>query len=461
MADEASISNIEPFKSLNEATYSSFHRTLVIITSLGAFTDLYTTLSLGASTFSIIPFLFHGNLSEFAFAGSIFFIGAIIGALSIGIVTDFLGRKLTFMLDLLSIGILAILSALVTSPVELYIIRFLLGIATGGDYPAAMTLVAEFMPRIYRGRGMTYLWVSFTLGGVLAYIVGYILYNLIGATPLEWRIMLGSVAIPAFIGVLLRSTLPESPRWAILKEKYNKANEATKKAIGKIFSIDELKHARTQIYLFEKSPRSEKVAIGRLLKYIVPIVIAAFCFNLIPGALATLNPSILSALGITKSGTLLYSAFFLGIQTIATYIVAMSVERVKRINFLILGGILESLASFMVILIYHTPILLLVLFTIISYGAFTVIPVVRNFGSELFPTKIRGTTSGIVMAGDRLASAAGIFITPLLFEGHNVLRLFSAYGILGIIGIGVILPLYSILHIENLSLEDIQKKIIK
>ncbi|WP_241208535.1 hypothetical protein [Saccharolobus islandicus] len=58
MADEASISNIEPFKSLNEATYSSFHRTLIIITSLGAFTDLYTTLSLGASTFSIIPFFF-------------------------------------------------------------------------------------------------------------------------------------------------------------------------------------------------------------------------------------------------------------------------------------------------------------------------------------------------------------------------------------------------------------------
>ncbi|MCG3110160.1 putative sialic acid transporter [Metallosphaera sp. J1] len=452
------IGEIEPFKSLNNARYTPFHRNLTIIAALGAFTDLYTIQVLGASTFSIVPYLFHGKTTEFALAASLLFIGAVIGTLTVGLITDFLGRRLTFILDLMAVVILAIISAFVTSPVQLYIVRFLLGVATGGDYPAAMTLVAEFMPKTHRGRALSYLWTSFTLGGVLAYVLGYLLYISIGPTPIEWRIMLGSVAVPALIGLALRTTIPESPRWLIMKGKFEQANDAIKKATGTSFNIEELAKVRDLLYM-EKKVSYEKINMSKIALYITPIVIAAFCFNLIPGALSTLNPTILSALGIVKAGTLLYSAFFLGVQTISTYIVAIGVEKIKRVNFALIGGILEMIFSFLVVIIYHNPILLLIAFTVISYGAFTVVPVIRNFGSEIFPTKVRGTTSGIVMTGDRLASAIGLYITPLLFSGHNVIRLFSVYGILGIIGVLVLLPLYSRLKIEKMGLEEIQDKL--
>ncbi len=449
---------VDPIEVMNDAKYTSFHRNLAIVASLGAFVDLYVIQALGASTFSIVPFFLH-TTSSFAFTASLLFIGAVIGVFSMGTVVDRIGRRITFIMTLSLVVIFSVLSAFVTTPLELNILRFLLGFATGADYPAAMTIVSEFLPSKERGRGITYLWAGFTLGGVAAYLVGYIFYITIGPTPYEWRILLGSVAVPAFIGVILRTTLPESPRWAISKEKYTTASKSIERASGRKLSESDLKISRS--LLFEKERPQIQKHYWKYFMLILPLTIAVMLFNLVPGALSTLNPTILSSLGIAKAGTLLYSAAFLAVQFVAVMIVAYTIDKVGRIKWAVIGGALEGILALFVILFSHNAIALFALFMGLSFFAFIAVPVMRNTGTELFPTEFRGFSSGVVMTGDRVASVIGLLITPLLFVGKDVTLLFSVYGIIGLVGAAIAFLGLRGRKIDKMSLEEIQMDILE
>lgn len=450
---------IGPLAALNNAIYGKFHRKIALVGSLGAFTDLYVIQVLGASTFSIIP-NFLGTKANFSLTASLLFFGAILGVFSMGILVDKIGRRAMLISTLSITAVLGILSAVVTSVPELYAVRFLLGFVTGADYPAAMTLVSEFMPTASRGRGLTYVWVGFTLGGIVAWIFGYILFSTMGPTPLEWRIMLGSTALPALIGALLRLTIPESPRWNIERKRYKRASDAIEIASGKSFSDEELSTARAS--LFDTPKDALRKHYGKYIVVMLPVFVAVLCFNMVPGALSTLNPVILSSLGIQHGFTLLYSALFIGIQAIAVFIVSRTIEDVGRTRWMLIGGGLEAVFGFLVLAVYHIPIVLLVVMLALSFSAFAAIPIMRNLGSELFPTEFRGFASGVVMTGDRLSSAIGLLLTPLLFAGNDVVRLFSFYGLLGIIGVLVAyFPVMRKYKIEKVSLEDIQEQILE
>jgi len=81
-----------------------------------------------------------------------------------------------------------------------------------------------------------------TIGILAAYLVGlatlYLLPSL--AYSIDWRIMLGVAAIPAFIGLAFRFRMPESPRWLIQNGKFSKLKKDLAK-LGINVSEDDLK----------------------------------------------------------------------------------------------------------------------------------------------------------------------------------------------------------------------------
>ena len=447
----------DPINSLNNASYSGFHRNITIIASIGAFSDAFVITVLGASTFSIIPYFLH-TTSNLSFTASLIFIGGVVGLFSMGPVVDRIGRRFTFLLTLALVFVFSVLSSFVSTQLELNILRFLLGFATGADYPAAMALLSEFLPTKRRGRGMAYLWGSWVIGAASGFLLGYILYSIIGPTPYEWRIMLGSAAIPAFIGVVLRVTLPESPRWAIEKGKLEAAGKAIKRATGLDFTADALKAVRVTYFSNEKV--NLQVHYKKYFILILPIVAAVFCFNLVTGALSTLTPTILSSLGIAKATSYLYSTLTLAAQFVGVIIVAFSVEKVGRMKIAVIGGAMEGIISLVVTILYHSPIALLGLFMGLYIFAFMAIPVLRSAGAEFFPTEFRGFSSGVVMAGDRFSSVAGLLITPLLFLNKDVVLLFSVYGIIGLVGAAIAFFGLRNKKFDRKSLEDIQFQIL-
>ena len=128
--------------------------------------------------------------------------------------------------DLAAIVVFSVAQAFVNGPEQLLVLRFLIGVAVGADYPIATSLLAEFSPRKHRGAMLGLLTVMWSVGSAAAYIIGDLLLRL---GPDGWRWLLACPAVPAAILVLLRIGTPESPRWLLSQGRVEEAEAVMRK----------------------------------------------------------------------------------------------------------------------------------------------------------------------------------------------------------------------------------------
>ncbi|MGO4430319.1 MFS transporter, partial [Streptomyces sp. MCAF7] len=137
--------------------------------------------------------------------------------------------QVLYTIDLVAIIGCSVAQFWATDPVWLFVLRLLIGMAVGADYPIATSLLAEFTPRRYRGPLLGGLVVMWFVGAAVAYVVGEALRY---AGDDGWRWMLASAALPATIIVLLRLGTPESPRWLANKGRIEEAEKVLKQVYG-------------------------------------------------------------------------------------------------------------------------------------------------------------------------------------------------------------------------------------
>src|SRR5579859_4589940 len=135
---------------LDDAPLSTFHKKLALFSSGGPFLDGYILSIIGVALAQITE-QWHLGDSEQGLIGASTLLGIFLGAFAGGWLTDKFGRKLLFTVDLVAIIVFSVLQFFVGDVVWLVILRLLIGIAVGADYPIATSLLAEFAPRKYRG----------------------------------------------------------------------------------------------------------------------------------------------------------------------------------------------------------------------------------------------------------------------------------------------------------------------
>jgi len=192
---------------VEETQFTPFLKRLTVFCCGGPFLDGFILVIIGAALVQLGPQL-HMNSYMIGLSGAISLAGLFLGGAVFGYVTDMIGRKLMFTLDLLTIVICSILCMFISNIWHLLILRFVIGMAVGADYPIATSLLAEFAPKKQRGMLLGVLQVFWFVGAVAADFVGYALIDVNNG----WKFMLGSAAIPAVILVLGRWGTPESPR---------------------------------------------------------------------------------------------------------------------------------------------------------------------------------------------------------------------------------------------------------
>jgi len=145
-----------------------------------------------------------------AWIASIGFVGMAIGASLGGLLADRFGRRQVFALTLLVYGIATGASALVGGLAVLLVLRFFVGLGLGAELPVASTYVSEFAPARIRGRLIVILEAFWAVGWTAAALIGYLVIP--GSDDgWRWAFLLG--AIPAVYALIVRWSLPESPRW--------------------------------------------------------------------------------------------------------------------------------------------------------------------------------------------------------------------------------------------------------
>jgi len=127
---------------------SSFYWYLALLACVGGFLFGYDTSNIG-SALPFIPYHLSSFATGYLVAGAS--LGAAVGALAAGPLTDRFGRKSLLIVDVVIYAVGAILSAAALNAGMLLSARTLIGLAIGADSAIATAYIAEFAPRSRRG----------------------------------------------------------------------------------------------------------------------------------------------------------------------------------------------------------------------------------------------------------------------------------------------------------------------
>jgi len=233
-SEEPAMAAVIPPLQPDAGEITSGHRKVIFASSLGTVFEWYDFYLYG-SLAAIIAKQFFSALnptSAFIFALLAFAAGFAVrpfGALLFGRLGDLVGRKHTFLITIVIMGISTFLVGIlpsyasigVAAPIILIALRMLQGLALGGEYGGAATYVAEHAPAGKRGLYTSFIQTTATLGLFLSLLVILGCRMALGAEAFEawgWRIPFLLSAILLVISVYIRLQLNESPLFRQMKE---------------------------------------------------------------------------------------------------------------------------------------------------------------------------------------------------------------------------------------------------
>jgi SHS family lactate transporter-like MFS transporter len=156
--------------------------------------------------FSAIAREFHTSVASVAITSTLTLAARPFGALAFGLLADRYGRRPVLMADILAFSALEMASAFAPTLTALMILRALFGFAMGGEWGVGASLVMESIPPKARGLISGLLQEGYAAGYLIASLVFYFLFDLIG-----WRGMFMVGVIPALLVVFIRLGVKESP----------------------------------------------------------------------------------------------------------------------------------------------------------------------------------------------------------------------------------------------------------
>jgi MFS family permease len=208
------------------------HRRVIFASSLGTVFEWYDFYLYG-SLAAIISKQFFAGVNEttaFIFALLAFAAGFAVrpfGAILFGRLGDMVGRKHTFLITIVIMGVSTALVGIlpsyasigVAAPIALVLLRLLQGLALGGEYGGAATYVAEHAPPGKRGLYTSWIQTTATLGLFLSLLVILGCRQLLGPQfeTWGWRIPFLLSIILLAISVYIRLQLSESPVFLEMK----------------------------------------------------------------------------------------------------------------------------------------------------------------------------------------------------------------------------------------------------
>jgi MFS transporter, putative metabolite:H+ symporter len=398
---------------LDRLPLSPFHRRLLIVSGLGWMFDAMDILIVSSVVAAVaLDWKLTPQVRGLIISANL--AGMFVGAAMAGVLSDRFGRKGVFQITLLAYSILTGLSALAWSALSLGILRFLAGIGMGGELPVASTLVSEFAPAKLRGRMLVLLESFWAYGSVLAALIGYLVIPNFG-----WQAAFLIGAIPAFYVFILRRAIPESPRYLISKGRVAEAEAVLRQVeAGQPSGDTSAARSRAQPAAPAAKVRIRDLFAPGLARRTIMLWILWFAMVFSYYGIFTWLPSLLSAKGFALREAFLLNLIIALFQIPGYFTAAFLVERWGRkstlVTFLMLNAVgafffaqqsLSSQPDVAQILVWGG---VMAFFNLGAWG------VVYTYTPELYPTRLRGTGTGIAAAVGRLSGVLGPYAVGMM-----------------------------------------------
>jgi len=398
---------------LNRLPPTRIHRQATIIAGIGSFFDLFDIFLAGVLG-TVLTQQFHLTRAALPPIIGSSFIGMFFGATLLGRYADRAGRRTAFLLNLGIYSGFTLLGAFSVDLTMLIVTRFLAGIGIGAELPLVDAYLSELLPARHRGRYTAW---AYTIGFFGIPAAGFLARILVPRQPLGidgWRWMFVAGSLGAAIVWVLRSRLPESPRWlesmgrtaeadAIVSRMEREAEALGPLAAPEPNEIAQSGHARFRAIF---GPRYR----GRTLMLCVFHIFQTVGYY----GFGTLVPTVLAAKGYSIVTSLTFTSLtFIG-YPVGSALSLPVVERVDR-RWLIVGSA-ALMSVFGLALGYASApgvILTMGFFYTATSNVFS--NALHIFQVEIFPTFARATAAGTAYGLSRLSTGAMPFVlVPVL-----------------------------------------------
>ena len=358
-------------------------------------------------------------------AASLYVAGACAGALIFGQLTDRFGRKKLFMITLGVYLAATVLTACSFTAIWFYVFRFFTGFGIGGEYSAINSAIDELIPAKNRGRVDIGINGSYWFGaGIGSLVALFALNNL--AVNVGWRACFGLGFIFGLGILVVRRTVPESPRWLFIHGREDEAERV-------VADIERQVAADTGTELADV-PDSEEMTVRQRRTIPLTLIIRSV-FSLYPkrtvlGLALFVGQAFLYNSILFGLGTLMGTYFHVAATNVPYYIAIFAVgnlcgplllgrlfDTVGRIPMIAGTYLLSGVMLVVVAILFGAHSLsaasFIVLLTVLFFFASAGVSGAYLTVSEVFPMETRALCIAVFYA---IGTGIGGITGPLLFQ---------------------------------------------
>ena len=331
-------------------------------------------------------------------------VGAVLGALGSGRITDIVGRKKVIITTSIIFAVGSILTGAAPSMMFLALSRVILGLAIGISSFAVPLYISEISPTKFRGALVSSFQLMITIGIVASYFSDLAFAD--EANPFSWRWMFYVGVFPAAILLTGMLFVPETPRFLISKGKEDEG----RKVLEKVEDPELVETAVKQIKE-ELDKEQESIGFKELLSknWRVPLTIAIgimFIQQFVGiNTVIYYAPTLFLIAGFEGARAAITATVAVGLVNVGSTILSMFlIDKLGRRKLYFIGvtGIMITLATLAAFFFFKDSlgdnlkwvtvgtVLVYILFFAISLG-----PLGWLIISEIFPLKIRGVGMSI------------------------------------------------------------------
>jgi MFS transporter, SP family, xylose:H+ symportor len=446
---------------------------IAVVAALGGLLFGYDWVVIGgARQFFEIYFRLH-NASAVGWANSCALAGCFAGSLMAGALADRYGRKPVLLISAVLFAVSSVLTGWAQSFSAFIVWRIAGGVAIGLSSNISPLYIAEVSPAAHRGRLVSVNQFAIVIGILLAQIMNWLIAapvdeHLSPAAALAswnvqfgWRWMFTVVAIPATVFLIASFSIPESPRWLLLRNRREEAVNVLQRVTG---SADAAATEAASIDVALRQERNSKAGWSGIfqpgVRRILLIGVALAVLQQWSGINILFNyaEEIYRTAGPGTSRIFLDIVITGAINLLFTLVAMAFVDRLGRRPLMLIGCCGIAVSHFLAGLAYRagwhgTPVLALTLCAIACY-AMTLAPLTWVLIAEIFPNRLRSAGMSVAVSALWISSFALTYSFPFIDRALGSAGAFFTYST--ICTAGAVFVWYFVPETKGRTLEEIE-----
>ncbi|HDS1556468.1 sugar porter family MFS transporter [Stenotrophomonas maltophilia] len=392
-------------------------------------------------------------------------LGCAVGAFSAGRLADRLGRRNVLILSAVMFLLSALGAGAAGSSAWFIVARVIGGFAVGAASVISPAYIAEVAPARYRGRLATVQQIAIISGLTAAFLSNYLLAAAAGAStePLwagqaAWRWMFWMQAVPSLVFLLLLLTIPESPRYLVVKRRKEDALRVLTRLLGRDkaqLTLDEIEASLSTDHHRPRLSDLRSRATGRI-RPIVWVGVGLACFQQLVGINVVFyyGAVLWQAVGFSENDALLINVLSGALSIGACLVTVLLIDRIGRKPLLWIGSVGMSVSLALVVVAFASGSLAdghlqlpgrMGTLALVAANAYVVFfnlswgPVMWVMLGEMFPNQIRGSALAVAGAAQWTSNFAVTVTFPMLLAAAGLAATYSIYLVAAVVSVVFVL----------------------